>query len=172
MKKMFGLLFSLVLFFSAVFMVSEEAYGAGNKDQGYKILVKGKYLRQNVVTGYAQAFKGRIMVPYRALLNSLGVKDEDIKYDAKSKEVTAKRDVTTIRFALNSKIIKTYGVDVEGNKFEEEYKMDIPVYGDPTVNRIYVPSRFISEVFQYKVDWDAKNKTVVIYDLYKIMPIE
>lgn len=166
MKRIIGLILAFTLVCSMTFVLPQKSHAAGNKNQGYKVLVQGKYLEQNKNTGYAQAVNGRVMVPYRALLNALGAEDKDISYDSKEKKVKATIGGQTISFAIGGSDIKI--IDESGEEWDME--TDSPAFADPTVNRTYVSARFISEAFDYEVGWDGATKTVVIVDINEMIP--
>jgi len=84
---------------------------------------------------------GRIYVPVRAFLNTIGVSDDDIVYHHKGK-VNINYGGTEVKLIIGSDIAEING---------KEVKLDEPVFtvGDRTM----VSSDFITEVFRCDVDW-------------------
>ncbi len=162
MKKMLAMLIVFTLVFSTGGMIArEQVYAAGNKDNGIKVLINGEYLKQDAKTGYAQVVNGSVMVPYRAILNHLGVKDSDMSYNKQNKVVRATLYGTTVAFAIGSDKIYI--------KYEDEEESDVmsgevPAYVDTKVNRTYVSARTIATAFDFDVEWSNKYKTVIIKD--------
>lgn len=97
---------------------------------------------------------GRIMVPYRALMEALG---GDVAYDAAAGTVSCILDGTTLSLKLGE---STLTIDENGTVSTLE--MDCAAYAQN--NRTYVPVRFISQAFGYDVLWDQTFETAVLLD--------
>lgn len=97
---------------------------------------------------------GRIMVPYRALMEALG---GDVAYDAATGTVSCILDGTTLSLKLGESALT---VDEKGTVSTLE--MDCAAYAQN--NRTYVPVRFISQAFGYDVLWDQAFETAVLLD--------
>jgi hypothetical protein len=91
---------------------------------------------------------GRTLVPLRSIFEVLGA---DVKWDAKTRTVTAEKEGKKIILTINSN-----NASVNGTKTV----LDVPatIIG----NRTFVPTRFISESMGSRVDWNAESKTVQI----------
>ncbi len=94
----------------------------------------------------------RMMVPMRALLNALGIEDNDIKWNDSLKSVTVNKGARIIEVYAGSKTMKINGVDVEMNTEA--------VISD---GRTYLPLRDICvAVGNYDIAWNDGTKTVTI----------
>ncbi len=104
---------------------------------------------------------GRVMVPFRAILEAMGAA---VEYDTESKEISAVLGEKEISFyAGKSELVIT-----EGEK-TDTVEMDVLPFIDGYTKRTYVSSRFVAEAFGYSVAWDHANKTVVIIDFEPIV---
>jgi hypothetical protein len=91
---------------------------------------------------------GRTLVPLRAIFEALGA---EVKWDDKTKTVTATKDDTLISLTIDS-------VDawINGTKT----KLDVPAQ---LINgKTMVPIRFVSEALGAKVEWDPFSHSVII----------
>lgn len=91
---------------------------------------------------------GSTLVPMRAIFERLGA---SLKYDAKTKMVTATKDAIKIELTLGSKAAKKNGAAMT---------LDVP--GQLVGSHTMVPIRFISESLGATVKWDAAAQTVYI----------
>jgi hypothetical protein len=98
-----------------------------------------------------QNINGRVMVPVRAIAESLGyvVKSSD------NVKITLEKDTTTIELVIGSTEI-TQTIDRESEQATIDAK---PFIRD---NRTYVPVRFISEQLGLQVDWSQAYRTVIV----------
>ena len=101
-----------------------------------------------------ESVSGRIMVPYRALMEALG---GDVAYDAASGAVSCILGSTTLSLKLGE---NTLTIDKNGTVSTLE--MDCAAYAKD--NRTYVPVRFVSQAFGYDVLWDQAFETAVLLD--------
>ncbi|QPC48445.1 polysaccharide deacetylase family protein [Mangrovibacillus cuniculi] len=93
---------------------------------------------------------GRVLVPVRAAIESLGVK---VDWDNKTKTVRT----TTPSLNTSFKVGEDFAT--VNNK-----RVQIDQTATITDGRVLVPIRFISETHGHFVDWDAKNKGVHIFN--------
>lgn len=112
------------------------------------VTVNGKFLvfvdQKPVIVG------DRTLVPLRAIFETLGA---DVGWDDLTKTVTANRDDLTVSLAIGSDKLYVNGA---------EKIIDVPAQ---IINsRTMVPIRAIAESFGCKVDWNDKNKSVIITD--------
>ncbi|MGN1349686.1 MAG: copper amine oxidase N-terminal domain-containing protein [Anaerovoracaceae bacterium] len=98
---------------------------------------------------------GRIMVPYRAIFESLGA---EVDFDVNTKVISGSNDRLTLSMKNGDKNISV----VYADGTSEVKTMDVAPY--ISNGRTFVPTRFVSEVMGYSVGWDSDNKTVVIID--------
>jgi hypothetical protein len=110
-----------------------------------KVSIWGRDLAMDVPP---QMVGGRVLVPMRALFESLGA---TVNWDPALRKVTGKREGRTIILTAGSN-----RASVRGNAMT----LDVPatVIG----GRVFVPLRFISEVLGAAVNWDAGARTVRI----------
>lgn len=98
--------------------------------------------------------QGRVLVPLRAVSEALGA---TVDWDQKARTVSVRKWTQNISLTLGQQVaVITYGFGDGASK--ETVRLDVPVKA--VHNRIYVPLRFVSEKYGYKVDW--ANHTVSI----------
>lgn len=110
------------------------------KEKGIKIFCKGQLIdfsKYNSVEPVNE--KGRVMVPVRAVSESLGTTPD---WDQATKAVTIKLSGKIIQLKLNSNIAVVDGKNIT---------IDVPA--KLVNNRLMVPLRFINENFNKKVNW-------------------
>lgn len=92
---------------------------------------------------------GRTLVPVRAI--SEGGMGADVSWNGKLKLVTVLKDDMEILLTIGEKEVLVNG---------KTKKLDVPA---KLINdRTMIPVRFIGETFDYKVEWDDKNRHVLI----------
>lgn len=97
--------------------------------------------------------EGRILVPVRAIFESLGA---TVQWDAITKTVKATKEKKSVELTINSKIVY---VD------KKEIEIDVP--GQIINGRTYVPLRFGAEGMGGTITWDNDTKTAKIDDYMK-----
>lgn len=136
-KKLFVLTSSLVIALSSVQIFSAE------EKPDIKIFIDNSpiYLDQEPIIE-----NGRTLVPFRAILESMGVA---VEWNAKTQKITCRKKTKVVSLQIGSNKMTV------GNK---TITLDVP----PKIvnNRTLVPLRAVSESFDAKVEWD--------YDLYQI----
>lgn len=92
--------------------------------------------------------QGRVMLPMRSIFEAL---DASVKWNQKTKTVTATKDGTTVILKINSKTAtinnKTVAMDVPAKNLK---------------GNTMVPVRFVSEALGQKIGWNSKTKTVTV----------
>lgn len=92
--------------------------------------------------------QGRVMLPMRSIFEAL---DASVKWNQKTKTVTATKDGTTVILKINSKTAtinnKTVALDVPAKNLK---------------GNTMVPVRFVSEALGQKIGWNSKTKTVTV----------
>jgi hypothetical protein len=91
----------------------------------------------------------RTFVPVRYLAYSLGVAEQEIKWDHQTQTVTISRDNTTLNLKIGSDILTVNN---------EQQKMDVAPYIKQ--GRTMLPARWIAEPLGAKVIWDEINQQV------------
>ena len=98
---------------------------------------------------------GRTLLPLRAILENLGVQndDEHIIWEPKDRSITVYKDSKRIFLQVGNN---------EAEVDESNIQLDVP----PIIykNRTYIPARFVAESLGKKVVWDGKTKSVLIKD--------
>ncbi len=121
---------------------------AGGASEKVSVYVDGKEIKPDVP---AMMIEGTTMLPFRAILNSLGVADKQISWKNSSQSVQIKTDKTYIFLA----------VGVEG-AIVNQGMVNLPAAPMIVDGRVLVPLRFISEALGARVNWDGAANTVTI----------
>jgi len=122
--------------------------GAYAADEEVKVFVDGNIVESDVP---AVIVNQTAMLPFRAILNAIGISDEHIVWREKSKSIEIKTDDTYIFLAIDSK-----GALVNKNMIMLN---TAPYIQD---NRTMIPVRFVSEALGASVDWDNDTRSVII----------
>jgi len=136
---------SLSLLLMAVLLVQLLALSGAYGAQPIKVVINGK---DTPFDPPPIMVKGRVMVPMRQVLETLGAK---VEWDAANQTVTAKRGLTTIKITVDEDFALVNG------SFKE---LDVPAR---LINgKTYVPLRFVGQSLGAKVNWDQATWTVSI----------
>lgn len=92
--------------------------------------------------------KGRTFLPLEQLEQSLSY---SVTVDSDKQSVLIKKDGVQVAMKLGEKNYRVQG---------KTKTMDTAPFAEK--NRIYVPARFVQEAFGAKVEWDGKNRVVII----------
>lgn len=134
-----------VLTLAFLLMVGAQgAAAAETKQSPLQLMMNGKSLK----LGQIYEHNGSILVPYRALAQTLGA---SVNWDAKLNRVTVKKGSTEVGLRIGSQTASVNGVDVQ---------IDVPAL--LVKGSTYVPLRFVSETFGLNVAFDGKAKTVTL----------
>ncbi len=116
--------------------------------------VDGKNVKIEVAP-YIQKNTNSTMIPLRFVSNALGIDDDDIKFDAKTKAITIEKDDDIVKFFINdSKYILNNVTKNNGNN--KLPKVEIKD------GRTFVPFRTLAEAFDLKIKWDVNTKTAIM----------
>jgi len=92
---------------------------------------------------------GNNLIGIREISEILGA--DDVFWDSKARRVTIKKDG------------KKVTLDVDTGKATLDGKeIDSPVSAEVVDNSVYVPLRFVSEIFDLEVDWDKEKRVISI----------
>lgn len=154
MKKNAGktcrILLGVLIMLLACTAVSFGASPAGDA----LVMMDGKYISFNQ-DSLPKNVNGRIMVPYRAIFEYLGL---SVGYDQATGVISGKTDGFTLSMKNQDPVITmTYADGTVKTK-----TMDVAPY--ISGGRTFVPTRFVSEMLGYSVGWDSENRTVIIID--------
>lgn len=117
------------------------------EDSEIKVLVNGKSV---VSDAPAINVEGSVMLPFRAILNAIGVADNEIGWDDKSKTMEIRHNKKYVFLAIGNR-----GVVVDQSM--------TMLNTAPMINqeRTMIPVRLV-EVFGASVQWEGKTNTVII----------
>lgn len=151
MKKIFYLLFLVLatgLFLPASALALTEtvsSFQIGNNIYNYK----GQQYEMDVAPFVKD---GRTYIPVRYLANSIGISNENIKWDDASSKVTLKQGNLMVEL-----IVDKPEIYISGNSQSIDAA---PVVKE---GRVFLPARYIAEAFRYSVDWNEDEALVSIY---------
>lgn len=140
MKKIMGIILTVVIFFTANIYAQ-----AANGD--IKILVDGQELVMDVKPLIVES---RTLVPVRAVVERLGGK---VNWDGEKRTVTITKNDTLILLTLNEKTATVNGTAVT---------LDLPA--QMVNSRVMIPLRFVAEALGVKVDF-YKNTVIILTDI-------
>lgn len=129
----------------ALLVLSGSAAFAGDD---VTVLVNGKKVVSDVP---AAIVSDRTMLPFRAVFNALGVKDDSIKWDQNSRSIEVNSGGKYIFLAVGSPgaLIGDTLITLDAVPYIEN-------------SRTFVPVRFVSEALGANVKWDENTRTVTI----------
>lgn len=120
------------------------------------VLVNG----ENLDSKYSPFLKrSRAFAPIREITEMMGA---EVKWEERTKSVLIKLNGKEINLKRNSNIIYKNGNKI---KLDDELKPELVSFyqNGKLETKTVVPLRFISESLDFEVDWDSKNKEVLIY---------
>ncbi|MGN1318546.1 MAG: stalk domain-containing protein, partial [Lachnospirales bacterium] len=132
----------IIIFFVFLISLFQISVYADN----ISVAVDGNYI--NFTDAKPQIINGRTMIPIRNIFNSLGA---DVTWNGNTKEITGKKNDTTIIMKLNSENMTING-----------YNRKMDTYPVVINDRTYVPAKYIAESLGYKVSWIDSKKLVEI----------
>jgi hypothetical protein len=151
MKRFTKQLVAVLIILTMVLSGTATAFAADST--GIQVQYNGANL---VLADAAKNVNGRVMLPFREVLEGIGA---DVSYDPATKIITAKTADREITFSVGSS-----EVTIVQNGVSKTVKMDVAPYLDKSLSRTYVPVRFVAESLGYSVGWDSEAKTVIIID--------
>lgn len=161
MEKKFKILMIMAMSVAMFALGSVCAFAQDEYDHtvnDYNVMLNGDYVQ---FTDAAPVnVKGRIMVPFRVILETLGA---EVDWDDATRTVTAVTDDTTIKFVVGQS-----DINIVKNGESSVKKMDVVPYINTANNRTYVSTRFVAESLGYTVGWDSDEATAVIVDYNKL----
>jgi hypothetical protein len=132
--------------------VAVTSFAAGNVKESpdIKIAIDGKIGKYSDVPVIQD---GRTLLPLRAVLENLGVQNDDshIIWEPQEKSITINKDSKKIFLQVGNKKAQ---ID------ESSIELDVP----PVIykSRTYIPARFVAESLGKKVVWDSSTRSVLI----------
>lgn len=139
MKKTIYISLIAVLIFSTSFIFAAD---------DVRVLVNGKKIIADVP---ATIVSDRAMLPFRAVFNALGVYDEAIKWNQKSRSIEVSSGGKYIFLVVGNSgaLVNDTLITLDAAPYIEN-------------SRTMVPIRFVSEALGADVQWDDKTRTVTI----------
>lgn len=110
-----------------------------------KLWIDGSYVESDVAPFIEDS---RTLVPLRVISENLGL---DVEWNAEDKQVIISQGEDYFVFLIGEKF---YG--------KGDIKMEMDAAPKIVSDRTFVPIRVIAELFEKEVNWDNKNRTVVI----------
>ncbi|MEL7656248.1 MAG: copper amine oxidase N-terminal domain-containing protein, partial [Bacillota bacterium] len=151
MKKTRKSFLVIILVLAMILSGTMTAFGAETNS------AKVQYNGENIqFTGATKLINGRIMVPFRQILEGMGA---EVTYDSSTKTLTAKIQEKEISFSVGGTEIA-----VNENDAVTSATMETAPYFDKESKSVYVPVRDVAESLGYSVGWDADDRTVIIID--------
>lgn len=95
--------------------------------------------------------QGRVLVPIRVVSEALGAK---VEWDKKDNKVTVRKWAESVILTIGK---NTASVD---GKHDKSGVISLDVAAKLENNRVFVPLRFLSELYGYRVDWNGKAVTI------------
>lgn len=113
-----------------------------------KVIVNGSEIESQIPPEIKDS---ATMLPFRSILNALGVKDEEIKWDAASNCIEVNSGGSYVFIAIGNT-----------GAIVNDQLIEMPVAAYVKDGYTLVPVRFLSEAFSAQVDWNQESKTVTI----------
>lgn len=134
------------------FMLSSNAYlsQAATEKPTIRVMSNGKFLTLPKDTPPIIE-NGRTLLPLRALLNQLGVSDQNIQWDEKNQTVHFAANSRLVSLKINSPVATVSGSSVNLDAPAIIHKM-----------RTYIPLRFTSTALGKQVEWDKDFEVAFI----------
>ena len=155
MKKITALVLSLVLALSLsvpALAAETAATTAAPAKQDIQVVLNGETV--TFPDARPELTSGRTMVPYRALMETLG---GEVNY-VTGGTITCQLGDTALSFQAGGTTVTKTGPDGKA----ETIQMDVPCY--IKAGRTYVPVRFFAQALGYDVFWDSDDRAAVLVD--------
>lgn len=94
---------------------------------------------------------GRTFIPVRYLANSIGISNENIEWDDRSSKVTLTKGNSRVELVIGKPEMYVNGVSQAIDA--------APLFKD---GRVFLPARYIADVFKYSVGWNEKKALISI----------
>lgn len=109
------------------------------------------------VAPYVQQPSNSMMIPLRFVSTALGIPEENIQYNANTKEITINYNGTTVTFIAN-----TNKLILNGESFDMYINNTHPVYTEIKNGNTFIPLRALESAFGIKIDWESSTKTAIM----------
>ena len=109
------------------------------------------------VAPYIQQPSESMMIPLRFVSTALGIPEENIQYNANTKEITILYNGTTAKF-----IIGTNKLILNDEEFSMYINNTHPVYTEIKNGSTFITLRALESAFGIKIDWVKETKTAIM----------
>ena len=109
------------------------------------------------VAPYVQQPSNSMMIPLRFVSTALGIPEENIQYNANTKEITINYNKATVTFIAN-----TNKLILNGESFDMFINNTHPVYTEIKNGNTFIPLRALESAFGIKIDWESSTKTAIM----------
>lgn len=107
---------------------------------------------------YIQEKTNSTMIPLKSVSIILGISEDNINFDAKTKSIKIQKDNDLIEFFVGNYKYKKNGVWSIDNK---EDSINMPIV-EIKNGKTFVPFRTLGEVFGLNIEWDNVTKTAIM----------
>ena len=116
------------------------------------------------VAPYVQQPSNSMMIPLRFVSTALGIPEENIQYNANTKEITINYNKATVTFIAN-----TNKLILNGESFDMFINNTHPVYTEIKNGNTFIPLRALESAFGIKIDWESSTKTAIMTNTINIV---
>lgn len=109
------------------------------------------------VAPYIQQPSESMMIPLRFVSTALGIPQENIQYNANTKEITITYNGTTAKF-----IVGTNKLILNNEEFSMYINNTNPVYTEIKNGSTFITLRALESAFGIKIDWVNETKTAIL----------
>ena len=110
------------------------------------------------IAPYIQKSSGAMMIPLRFVSTSLGIDENNIKYNPNTKEISIAYNGKTVKF-----IVGTNKLIIDGKDFSMLLENKYPVYTEIKNGSTFIPLRSLELAFDnIKIDWENSTKTAIL----------
>ncbi|MGB9920950.1 MAG: stalk domain-containing protein [Moorellales bacterium] len=128
---------------AAVFRVGQKYYRAGGQDFPMDVAPFVK--------------NGRTYLSIRYLANALGVRDQDITWDPRTRKAALRKGDVTLYFMVGSREMLRADSSTSSKNF-----VQMDVTPEIANGRICLPARYVAEGFGYRVQWDPSTQAILV----------
>ena len=164
MKKFIKSLFSGMIL-TSVFLNSINVFA--NQNQIVKISVGNNIANVNgndttlSIAPYIQKSSGAMMIPLRFVSTSLGIDENNIKYNPNTKEISIAYNGKTVKF-----IVGTNKLIIDEKDFSMLLENKYPIYTEIKNGSTFIPLRSLELAFgNIKIDWENSTKTAILKNI-------
>ncbi len=110
------------------------------------------------IAPYIQKSSGAMMIPLRFVSTSLGIDENNIKYNPNTKEISIAYNGKTVKF-----IVGTNKLIIDGKDFSMLLENKYPIYTEIKNGSTFIPLRSLELAFDnIKIDWENSTKTAIL----------